>query len=78
VYREVLLPWTLAIFAHFRFLENIHSDQGENIVSAGIFIVAKKHWTGAGEMAQWLRAPTALLKVLSSNPSNHMVAHNHQ
>jgi hypothetical protein len=28
-------------------------------------------------MAQRLRAPTALLKVLSSNPSNHMVAHNH-
>jgi hypothetical protein len=32
---------------------------------------------GAGEMAQWLRAPSALLKVPSSNPSNHMVAHNH-
>jgi hypothetical protein len=32
---------------------------------------------GAGEMAQWLRAVTALPKVLSSNPSNHMVAHNH-
>jgi hypothetical protein len=32
---------------------------------------------GAGEMAQQLRALTALLKVLSSNPSNHMVAHNH-
>jgi hypothetical protein len=31
----------------------------------------------AGEMAQWLRALTDLLKVLSSNPSNHMVAHNH-
>jgi hypothetical protein len=31
----------------------------------------------AGEMAQWLRAPTALLKVLRSDPSNHMVAHNH-
>jgi hypothetical protein len=29
------------------------------------------------EMAQRLRALTALLKVLSSNPSNHMVAHNH-
>jgi DNA repair protein RadC len=28
-------------------------------------------------MAQQLRAPTALLKVLSSIPSNHMVAHNH-
>jgi hypothetical protein len=31
----------------------------------------------AGEMAQWLRALAALLKVMSSNPSNHMVAHNH-
>jgi hypothetical protein len=37
----------------------------------------KKPPFGAGEMAQWLRAPTALPKVLSSNPSNHMVAHNH-
>jgi hypothetical protein len=32
--------------------------------------------TEAGEMAQWLRAVTALPKVLSSIPSNHMVAHN--
>jgi hypothetical protein len=31
----------------------------------------------AGEMAQRLRALTALLKVLSSNPSNHMVVYNH-
>jgi hypothetical protein len=31
----------------------------------------------AGEMAQWLRALTALPEVLSSVPSNHMVAHNH-
>ena len=31
--------------------------------------------TKAGEMAQLLRALTALPKVLSSNPSNHMVAH---
>jgi hypothetical protein len=31
----------------------------------------------AGEMAQRLKALTALLKVLSSIPSNHMVAHNH-
>ena len=30
-----------------------------------------------GEMAQWLRALTALPEVLSSIPSNHMVAHNH-
>jgi hypothetical protein len=32
---------------------------------------------GAGEMTQWLRALTALPKVLSSIPGNHMVAHNH-
>jgi hypothetical protein len=32
---------------------------------------------GAGEMAQRLRALIALLKVLRSNPSNTMVAHNH-
>jgi hypothetical protein len=31
----------------------------------------------AGEMAQWLRALTALPEVMSSNPSNHTVAHNH-
>jgi hypothetical protein len=28
-------------------------------------------------MAQWLRAWTVLPEVLSSIPSNHMVAHNH-
>jgi hypothetical protein len=32
---------------------------------------------GASEMAQRVRAPTALPKVMSSNPTNHMVAHNH-
>jgi hypothetical protein len=31
----------------------------------------------AREMAQLFRALTALLKVLRSNPSNHMVAHNY-
>ena len=35
------------------------------------------HIIGAGEMTQRVRALTALPKVLSSNPSNHMVAHNH-
>jgi hypothetical protein len=39
--------------------------------------VKKSRKRGAGEMAQWLRVPTALPKVVSSNPSNHMVAHNH-
>jgi hypothetical protein len=37
----------------------------------------KEKQQGAGEMAQWLRALTALPEVLSSIPSNHMVAHNH-
>jgi DNA repair protein RadC len=32
---------------------------------------------GAGEIAQRVRTPIALPKVQSSNPSNHMVAHNH-
>ena len=31
----------------------------------------------AGELAQQLKALTALPEVLSSIPSNHMVAHNH-
>jgi hypothetical protein len=39
--------------------------------------VPAKHHPGAGEMAQWLRALTDLPKVPSSNPSNHIVAHNH-
>jgi hypothetical protein len=33
----------------------------------------RKHKGQAGKMAQWLRA-IALSEVLSSNPSNHMVA----
>jgi hypothetical protein len=37
----------------------------------------KKKEKRAEEMAQRLRAMAALPKVLSSNPSNHMVAHNH-
>ena len=39
--------------------------------------VIKSKNKGDGEMAQWVRALTALPKDLSSNPSNHMVAHNH-
>jgi hypothetical protein len=38
---------------------------------------ALKRQNRAGEMAQWVRAPDCYLKVQSSNPSNHMVAHNH-
>jgi hypothetical protein len=37
----------------------------------------KIHHEGAGDMAQWLRALTTFPEVLSSIPSNQMVAHNH-
>jgi hypothetical protein len=37
----------------------------------------KRFGLGAGEMAQRLGALTALPEVLSSIPSNHMMAHNH-
>jgi hypothetical protein len=32
----------------------------------------------AGELPQWLRTLTALPEVLSSNPRDHMVAHNYR
>ena len=34
----------------------------------------KTLFQGSGEMVQWVRALTVPPKVLSSNPSNHMVA----
>jgi hypothetical protein len=40
------------------------------------FIPDQRVFSGAGEMAQQLRALTAPPEVLSSIPSNHMVAHN--
>jgi hypothetical protein len=46
-------------------------------IFACLLVVEELRIEGAGEMAQWLRAPTALPKVLSSDPSNHMVAHNY-
>ena len=43
-----------------------------------VLITGSKNFRSkAGEMAQRLRAPTVLPKVLSSNFSIHMVAHNH-
>jgi hypothetical protein len=41
------------------------------------FSCIKKVYMQAGEMTQWLRALIIVPKVPSSNPSNHMVAHNH-
>ena len=50
-------------------VEEIMIQMGRNLAN----IVT--YW--AGEMSQRLRALTVLLKVLSSNPRNHMMAHNH-
>ena len=51
------------------YLLTLHDNPGK------ILLIISK--VGAGEMAQWLRALTAVPEVLSSNPSNHMMAHNH-
>jgi len=47
------------------------------MIFAGKWMGLKNIIQGAGEMAQQLRALTALPEVLSSNLSNHMVAYNH-
>jgi hypothetical protein len=38
---------------------------------------AERELEGAGEMAQWLTALTALTEDLSSIPSKYMIAHSH-
>ena len=43
---------------------------------AALFCFSRKGFW-AGEMAQRLKELTAVLKVLSSIPSNHMMAHTH-
>ena len=56
----------------------IHENSFTPLVSFGTaWIDIKNPGIRAGEMAQRLRALPALPKVLSSIPSNHMVAHNH-
>jgi hypothetical protein len=47
-------------------------------LSVNRIFVIQEFIVGAGEMVQRLRALAALLEVLSSIPSNYMVAHNHQ
>jgi len=56
---------------HLRSLTREKSLQG----SHHIMVIETETW--AREMAQWLRALTALPEVLSSIPSKHMVANDH-
>ena len=51
-----------------------HTHTQNNTAKRGNLKVMREE---AGEMAQRLRALTALPEILSLNPSNHMVAHNH-
>jgi hypothetical protein len=52
-------------------------EMDKTVQGLKVKIESIKKTQGAGEMAQWFRALTALTEVLSSIPSNHMVAHNH-
>jgi len=51
------------------------SNRTWQLQSCGFRVKIEENVTG--EMAQQLRALTTLPEVLSSNPSNHIVAHNH-
>jgi hypothetical protein len=53
----------------------IKTQIGGFLINKDIYLI--KNHSRAGEMAQWLRALITLPKVLSSIPSNHMVAYNH-
>ena len=61
----------------------VRGEENTTPIRAGTLLTnASYHLTShvcerAGEMIQWLRSLTTLLEVLSSNPWNHMVAHNH-
>jgi hypothetical protein len=71
----------LSLFLFFETGSYYVDQTGLELIEAGLHLPFKC-WdegaeSGAGEMAQLLRALTALPEVLSSIPSNHMVAHNH-
>jgi hypothetical protein len=66
--RSSLLPISMPSFCLYKQTDKQTNKQNKTKQK-------RKIW--AGEMVQWVRALTALLKVLRSNPSNHMVAHNH-
>ena len=84
-----VIPWQASVLIRADPL--LYQKKGVAVTMSGPWLVAMKEPVllskcsyyskemsrGAGEMAQWLRAPTTLPKVLSSNLSNHMVAHNH-
>ena len=61
------------IYKEIKILDSRESNNSIFIFFNSIFKMRYR----AGKMAQWLRAPTALPEVMSSNPSNRMVTDNH-
>jgi hypothetical protein len=69
---RISLFWLMACLK-----KNLSSRQNFAIDTAFADMLVKSQSSWAGEMDQQLRALVALSKVLSSIPSNHMVAHTH-
>jgi hypothetical protein len=65
------------IFLYWNFLKDLIQRKSFQELALTFRMCVMNEALGAGEMAQWLRTLTALPNVLSSNPSNQMVAHNH-
>ena len=67
--QKYAMVWVLAqLFGYSQLLSTKHNISVES---------CSKESMRAGEMAQQLRALATFLEVLSSIPSNHMMAHNH-
>ena len=73
---------TILFQSPVKLFTNLESTILSHMKNIKISTIAKQSCTlkelhRAGEMAQLLRTLNALLKVLNSNPSNHMMAQNH-
>ena len=74
---DSLLFWSQSWFRHLTFLSLSFSHLYLRIWYMFNNKVILKNFGAGGMAAQRVRALTALPKVPSSNPNNHMVAHNH-
>ena len=73
LWREgVSSPWLF-----WNFLCSPGRPQLRDLPVSAFCVLGLKLYATTGEVAQWLRALTALPEILSSIPSNHMVSHNH-
>ena len=70
MYTDVKIKHVKIFFNYANLLKGIFLPDTQKLHS-------KKHNSGLERWLSGLSALTALLKFLSSNPSNHMVAHNH-